>query len=97
MLCKEHRRRWRVKGRIERRASTESGTRTSTGAAIRYRAKPAAGSKGHNVPAIQMPRSNRACRLENKLPDGSLGTIFCFAEAAPLPYGRGSVLMVRVL
>lgn len=40
---KRHRRR-RVKGRIERQASTESGTRTSTGAVIRYRPKPAAGS-----------------------------------------------------
>ena len=83
MLCKKRHRRWRAKGRIERQASTESGTRTSTGAVIRYRPKPAAGSYGLNVPAIQMPRSGRACRLENKLPDGSLGTIFFFARHEP--------------
>ena len=53
----------RVKGRIERQASTGNGNkRTRTGASIRGRAKPAAGSKGPTSHRVWMPCSGRACR-----------------------------------
>jgi hypothetical protein len=73
----------RLKGRPSRpeseRSHREAGfyrnvVRTRTSAMIRSRAKPAAGSKGQNVTAFRMPRSDRACRSENKRSGRSLRT-----------------------
>jgi len=58
----------RAKGRIQKQASTGADSRTSTWTLIRSRAKPAAGSEGPTSRRLRMPRSGRACRLENKLP-----------------------------
>ena len=70
----------RVKGRIEKQASTGTEKRTRTRASIRSRIKPAAGSKGLTSRPFRMPCSGRACRSENELIDGSLGTILLCAE-----------------
>jgi len=51
-----------MKGRIERRASIGRGSRARTGASIRSRAKPVAGSKGHKPRYFRMPCFGRACR-----------------------------------
>jgi hypothetical protein len=87
----------RAKGRIEKRVSTGTGQRTRTSALIRGRIKPAPGSKGAKRHAVyRMPCSSRACRLENELTDGSLGTIFHSPTPPhPLRYSRPALPNLR--
>ena len=66
-----------VLGAVERKAASRSGLllegkQTRTCALIRSWLKPAAGSKGLTSHHFQMPRSDRACRSESKLPEGHL-------------------------
>jgi len=99
-----HRRR-RVKGRIEKQVSTGTEARTRTGAMIRSRIKPAAGSKGHTSRRYRMPSLDCACQSGDELFNGSLGTIFiarlllkatprcgCFQLALEAPLRRAYVL-----
>jgi hypothetical protein len=75
-----------VKGRIEKQVSTGTEARTRTGALIRSRIKPEAGSKGQTSRRYRMPSLDCACQSGDELFDGSLGTIFI---ARLLPEGNG--------
>jgi len=70
-----------VLGAVERKVASRSGLLPEWRADAHLRtdprlAKTSSGEQGAHVSPIRMPRSDRACRSESKLPDGHLEPFF---------------------
>jgi hypothetical protein len=70
-----------VLGAVERKAASRSGLLPEWRADAHLRtdprlAKTSSGEQGAHVSPIRMPRSDRACRSESKLPEGHLEPFF---------------------